>query len=91
MISGANGVLPGLMLGQKNNKKVSGNLPVAIGGRAYIAVSTNSKKINPGDQITSSSQHGKCMKAEEYIPGTIIGKALSFEENGFVLVLINLQ
>lgn len=91
VISGANGVLPGLMLGQKNNKKVSGNLPVAIGGRAYIAVSKHSKKIKPGDRITSSEERGKCMKASEHIPGTIVGKALSFEENGFVLVLINLQ
>lgn len=93
VVSGANGVNTGLMLGQKSKNEVTGNLAIAISGRVYVKVSSKSSDIKPGDWVTSSTEKGRCMKAEKYAKnaGSILGKALSYVNNGFVLVLINLQ
>ena len=55
---------------ESNSKKY---IPIGISGRVRVKVVG---KVNIGDLLVSTSD-GRAMVANEYIPGTIIGKALS--------------
>ena len=93
IISGANGIKPGVFMGQKETI-ANGEYPIALSGRLYVCANDEGGKIEPGDLLTSSLQKGYAMKASdnEKTQGTVIGKAMSgIDENGFVLVLVNLQ
>ena len=93
IISGANGIKPGVFMGQKETI-ANGEYPIALSGRVYVYANDEGGKIEPGDLLTSSLQKGYAMKASdnEKTQGTVIGKAMSgIDENGFVLVLVNLQ
>ena len=51
-------------------------------------------EIFPGDLLTSSKIQGEAMKVKNYrkARGAIVGKALTqMDNNGFVLILVNLQ
>lgn len=91
VISGANGILPGMTMGHKNTI-ADGAFPVAITGRIYVMADASSTPINPGDQLTTSSLPGYAMKAtnNKKAQGAIIGKAMSklSSGKGMVLVLI---
>ncbi|MEM9545788.1 MAG: hypothetical protein AAGA77_07440 [Bacteroidota bacterium] len=93
VISGANGIETGMMMGQVGSI-ADGDTPVALAGRVYVRVNTENGLIQPGDFITSSSIPGEGMRVKN-IPqsqGAIIGKAMTYpDSNGFVLVLVNLQ
>lgn len=49
-------------------------MPVALSGRVPVKVTTSSPAINPGDFVTTSSDPGRAMKADQ--SGMIIGIAL---------------
>lgn len=93
VVSGANGVNPGIKLGQDG--MMDGDLPVAMTGRVYVKCSAENGPVMPGDRLTTSSIPGHAMKAtdSERSDGAVIGKAMTSldSETGMVLVLVNLQ
>lgn len=93
VVSGANGVLPGLHLAQQG--VLDGDVPVALSGRVYVRATTENGAIRPGDLLTTASLAGHAMRASdpERSFGSVLGKALSAldAETGLVLVLVSLQ
>lgn len=93
VVSGANGIDPGLIMGQAGSI-VDGDTPVAIAGRVYVKSSDENGRIKPGDLLTSSSTPGCAMRVDNYMhaAGAIVGKALgSPTDDGYVLMLVSLQ
>jgi hypothetical protein len=94
IISGANGIKPGMVMGQENTV-ADGRHPVALTGRVYVLADAAHGTIQPGDLMTTSATPGHAMKAadRERSPGAILGKAMSRldEGTGYVLVLVSLQ
>jgi hypothetical protein len=94
VISGANGIKPGMLMGQQNSIAY-GKYPVALAGRVYVLCNEEGGEINAGDFLTSASQRGYAKKAGNLndAQGAIIGKAMGKADSktGYVLVLINLQ
>jgi len=94
VISGAGGVNPGLLMGQKGSI-ADGDHPVALTGRVYCYVDASHGAIRPGDLITTSDTPGHGMKVTDHgqAQGAIIGKAMTTleEGRGLVLVLVSLQ
>jgi len=94
IVSGANGISTGLMMGQKGSI-ADGDYPVALTGRTYVYANTENGAIEAGDFLTSSSTPGYAMKVKKHrkSKGAIVGKAMTSldEGSGFVLVLVNLQ
>jgi len=94
VISGANGVKPGLTLRQEG-AMADGEVPVALTGRVYVLADATLAPIAPGDLLTSSALPGHAMKAtdRERAQGAVIGKAMTSLEKGtgYMLVLVNLQ
>ena len=94
VISGANGVRPGLLMGQEGTI-ADGAYPIALTGRVYVKVDASFGEIKAGDLITSSPIAGVGMKAKskKKRQGAIIGKAMTelSSGQGEVLVLISLQ
>ena len=94
VVSGANGVKPGLTLRQEGTT-ADGEVPVALNGRVHVLADATSFPIAPGDLLTSSDLPGHAMKAadRDRAPGTVIGKAMTSLSSGtgLVLVLVNLQ
>ncbi|MCB0790408.1 MAG: hypothetical protein H6595_10140 [Flavobacteriales bacterium] len=94
VVSGANGVMPGLTLRQEGTT-ADGEVPVALNGRVYVWADATYGPIAPGDLLTSSDRAGHAMKASdpERTSGTVIGKAMTTLDSGtgLVLVLVNLQ
>ena len=93
IVSGANGVKPGIKLGQDG--VMDGDIPVAMTGRVYVKCSTENGEIQPGDLLTTAALSGHAMKAtdRDRAHGAVIGKAMSTlsDDTGMVLVLVNLQ
>ena len=95
IISGANGVRPGLVLRQPGTL-ADGNLPVASSGRVYCWCDADANgPIEEGDQLTTSNTPGHAMRVSDYdkAHGSILGKAMSSLRSGkgMVLVLVTLQ
>lgn len=94
VISGANGIKPGMLMGQQGTIAY-GKYPIALAGRVYVLCNEEGGEINPGDFLTSSSQRGYAKKAGSLgdSQGAIIGKAMGKADSKtkYVLVLINLQ
>jgi hypothetical protein len=94
IISGAGGIEPGMLMGQKGSK-ADGSHPIALTGRVYCWVDASYGAIEPGDLLTTSNIPGHAMKVTDYrrAQGAIIGKAMSSLEKGqgLVLVLVSLQ
>lgn len=93
IVSGANGVRPGLTLRQEG--KLEGGHQVALTGRVYARADATNGAIKPGDLLTTSSTPGHAMRVSDHsrAPGAVIGKAMSSlpEGKGYVLVLVNLH
>jgi hypothetical protein len=93
IVSGANGVNPGMLLEQDN--VLAGNTKVAIAGRVYVKATTQNGVIKAGDLLTSSDKAGFAMKATSRRKafGSVVGKALTHltDKEGYVLVLVSLQ
>jgi hypothetical protein len=93
IISGANGVNPGISLHQEG--VMEGGQNVALSGRVYVQADASNGAIKPGDLLTTSATPGRAMKVADHgkAQGAIIGKAMSplKEGKGMVLVLVTLQ
>jgi hypothetical protein len=94
VVSGAGGVKPGMLMGQKGTV-ADGKHPVALTGRVWTLCDAAQGAIEPGDLLTSSKTAGHAMKVTDHAraQGAIIGKAMTAldEGTGLVLVLVSLQ
>jgi len=94
IVSGANGVEPGMMMGQEGSV-ANGDTAVALTGRVYCWADASSGPIVPGDLLTSSDVPGYAMKVADHNAaiGATIGKAMTSLQSGrgLVLVLVSLQ
>jgi hypothetical protein len=94
IVSGANGIKPGLTMKQEGTL-ANGSLPVALTGRVYCWADASNGAIEPGDLLTTSNTPGHAMKVTNYAEaqGAIIGKAMTGlkEGKGLILVLVTLQ
>jgi len=90
VISGANGINPGVSLSQE--EVLDGEYPLAVLGRVYVKVTG---KVEVGDLLTTSNLPGHAMTAMDFEQsrGAVVGKALSSNngKEGLVLVLIQPQ
>lgn len=70
-----------------------GAIEVAIAGIVSVKVSAENGPIQRGDLLTTSNTPGHAMKATEFIPGTILGKAMGTLDSGtgVIEVLVMLQ
>lgn len=95
IISGANGLAPGLVMTDANSSTVGGEHPVALSGRVWCWVDAFHGPIHPGDLLTSSPTPGMAMIASDprRRTGATIGKAMTSLQDGrgLVLVLVSLQ
>ena len=93
IVSGANGVNPGISLQQEG--VLEGGQNVALSGRVYVLADAAQGAIRPGDLLTTSDTPGHAMKVGDLTraQGAILGKAMSSlkEGKGLVLVLVTLQ
>ena len=93
IVSGANGVNPGISLHQDGVLEKGEN--VALSGRVYVLADAANGAIKPGDLLTTSDTPGHAMKVSDHTQsqGAILGKAMSRLEDGqgMVLVLVTLQ
>ncbi|HOA72758.1 MAG TPA: hypothetical protein PL151_10210 [Phycisphaerae bacterium] len=94
VVSGAGGVKPGMLMGQKGTA-ADGHAPVALTGRVYVLCDASTGAIEPGDLLTTSAVPGHAMKVTDHgkAQGAVLGKAMSSlaEGRGLVLVLVSLQ
>jgi hypothetical protein len=96
VISGANGVRPGMLMGQRDTA-ADGQYPVALTGRVWCWCDASYGAIEPGDLLTTSSTPGHAMRIGDDCAaprGCVIGKAmtgLATGERGLVLILVSLQ
>ena len=93
VVSGANGVQPGLQLHQEG--AIEGGENVALTGRVYVQADASFGAIKPGDLLTTSDTPGHAMRVQDHAraQGAILGKAMSSlkDGKGMVLVLVSLQ
>jgi hypothetical protein len=93
IVSGANGVNPGIALQQQG--VLEGGQNVALSGRVYVRADASSAAITPGDLLTTSDMAGHAMKVTDpaRAQGAILGKAMGTlaDGQGLVLVLVTLQ
>ena len=93
IVSGANGVNPGIAMHQEG--EFEGGQNVALSGRVYVLADATNGSITPGDLLTTSSTPGHAMKVTDHnkAQGAILGKAMSPLKSGkgMVLVLVTLQ
>jgi hypothetical protein len=93
IVSGANGVNPGISLHQEG--VLEGGQNVSLSGRVYVQADASKGSIKPGDLLTTSDTPGHAMKVTDHgeAQGAILGKAMSAlkDGKGMVLVLVTLQ
>lgn len=99
IISGANGLSPGMLMKATPRTTAPGDHNVALTGRVWCwcdaTTETGTGPIEPGDLLTTSRTVGHAMKVTPDINahGAVIGKAMTPlpKGRGMVLVLVNLQ
>ncbi|MCP4365066.1 MAG: hypothetical protein GY800_07170 [Planctomycetes bacterium] len=97
VVSGANGLNPGMVLGKNGayDDNDNGRLPIALNGKVYCKVDAGYSPIEMGDLLTTSPTAGHAMRADDPMKafGAVIGKALSplKEGRGMVPILVALQ
>lgn len=93
VVSGANGVQPGLTLRQAG--LMEGTENIALSGRVYVLADARETPVRPGDLLTTAATPGHAMTATDLprAQGAILGKAMSALPGGkgLVLVLVSLQ
>jgi len=94
IVSGANGINPGMTMAQ-NGTIADGSMPVALTGRVYCMADSSKGAIRPGDLLTTSDIPGHAMKVSDFTKaqGAVIGKAMTGLDKGtgLILVLVTLQ
>ncbi len=92
IIAGAGNLRPGIVLGRTG---ATGQLPVALMGRAYCKADASCAAIDVGDLLTTAVTPGHAMKASDPARafGAVLGKSLGALRSGTGLlpVLIALQ
>jgi hypothetical protein len=96
IISGANGLSPGMVMRDQGGTHTDGRHAVAMTGRVWCWADATGAEIRPGDRLTTADTPGHAMRVtdEARAPGAVIGKAMTplpAGERGLVLVLVNLQ
>ncbi len=95
VVSGANGLNPGMVLGKNGACNDNDRLPIALNGKVYCKVDAGYSPIQTGDLLTTSPTVGHAMRADDPLKafGAVIGKALSplKEGRGMVPILVALQ
>jgi hypothetical protein len=95
VVSGANGLQPGMVMKAEGHEHADGQQPIAMTGRVWCYVDAAFGSVRPGDRLTTSPTPGHAMKATDAgrCSGAVIGKAMTElkEGKGLVLVLVNLQ
>ena len=93
VVSGANGINPGIQLQQQGALDAGKN--VALTGRVYVQADASNGPIRPGDLLTTASTLGHAMRVTDHLraQGAILGKAMTglSAGKGMVLVLVTLQ
>lgn len=93
VVSGANGINPGIQLQQQGALDAGKN--VALTGRVYVQADACNGPIKPGDLLTTASTPGHAMRVTDHLKaqGAILGKAMTGlrKGKGMVLVLVTLQ
>lgn len=93
VISGAGETRPGLILNGLEDEK--SKLPVALNGKVYCQVNTENGPVRVGDLLTTSSQAGFAMKADNprLAFGAVLGKAMQplLEGEDLLPILVALQ
>jgi len=84
---------PGFIGGSDEEMENPGKVPLAIVGIVPVKASAENGPIAPGDLLTTSSTPGHAMRADHFVGGTIIGKALEPLEEGtsVIQMLVTLQ
>jgi hypothetical protein len=92
VVSGAGGVKPGMLMGQKGTM-ADGQHPVALTGRVWTWCDATNGAIEPGDMLTTSNTPGHAMKVLDHTraQGAVIGKAMTSLSEGAGLVLVLVQ
>ena len=95
VVSGANGLSPGLVMQSEDKHEADGKHPVALSGRVWCWVDASFGSVQPGDLLTTSSAPGMAMVARDPSrrSGAVLGKAMTGLDSGrgLVLVLVSLQ
>lgn len=95
IISGGNGVKPGLILRDEGNPQADGDQPIALTGQVWCRADASFGAIVPGDLLTTSSTPGHAMKVtdESKARFAVLGQALTClnEGRGWVQVLVGKQ
>ena len=95
VVSGAKGLLPGMVMKSAGDKMTDGKHPVALSGRVWCWVDASFGSVRPGDLLTTSSTPGMAMRASDPTrrSGAVLGKAMTPLDSGrgLVLVLVSLQ
>jgi hypothetical protein len=93
IVSGANGIKPGLTM--TSDASAHRSQPVALTGRVYVWADAIHDPIQPGDLLTTADTPGHAMKVTDYAraQGAVLGKAMSAlpAGTGLILVLVSLQ
>lgn len=90
-IAGVYSTEPGFIGGGSAEGEDQNRIPVAIVGIVPVKVSAENGPIQRGDLLTSASLPGHAMKATEYVPGAILGKAMGELESGTGVILVLLM
>ena len=95
VISGANGLSPGMVMRAEGDAYADGMHNVALTGRVWARCDASLGAIEPGDRLTTSGVPGHAMKVADATraDGAVIGKAMTplKEGRGLVLVLVQPQ
>ena len=92
-VAGVYSTRPGVLGGAGDEVDPAGKVPLAIVGVVPVKVSAENGAIHPGDLLTTSSTPGHAMRADHFVGGAIIGKALGTLEKGtgVIQMLVTLQ
>ena len=84
IISGGNGVQPGLVLRDEGNPQADGEQPIALTGQVWCHADTTFGPITPGDLLTTSSTPGHAMKVTDDAKArfAVLGQALTGLKEG---------
>jgi hypothetical protein len=95
VVSGANDVRPGVILGRREGSEAGRRVPLALAGTVYCNVDASSGPIEVGDLLTTSARPGHAMRASDPTRafGAVIGKAMERLAAGVgrIPVLVALQ
>ncbi len=95
VVSGANDLRPGVILGRREGPDAGRRVPLALAGTVYCNVDATSGPIEVGDLLTTSARPGHAMRVTDPARafGAVIGKAMEHLASGVgrIPVLVALQ